>query len=79
MKTLYLVSAGVDDATPASVPLHIAVNGSAEVGHEVTVALVGDGTELLDAETASGLEGIGLPPVRELLAKLLEHRIPVHV
>jgi predicted peroxiredoxin len=79
MKTLYFVTAGASDATRASIPLHIAVNGSVEVGHETAVVLAGDATELLSRETASRLEGVGVPPVRELLAKLLEHAVPVYV
>ena len=79
MKTLYFVTAGAADATRASIPLHLAVNGSVEVGHETAVAFVGDAAELLSAETANRLEGAGVPPVRELLAKLLEHAVPVYV
>jgi len=79
MKTLYFVTAGAADPTRASVPLHIAVNGSVEVGHETAVVLAGDGTELLSEDTANRLEGVGVPPVRELIAKLLEHGVPVYV
>ena len=79
MKTLYFVTAGAADATRASVPLHIAVNGSVEVGHDTAVVLAGDATELLSEDTASRLEGVGVPPVRELMAKLLEHAVPVYV
>ena len=79
MKTLYFATAGVTDATRASIPLHLAVNGSVEVGHEVAVVLVGDAAELLSEDTANRLEGVGVPPVRELLAKLQEHAIPIYV
>jgi len=79
MKTLYFATAGAADATRASIPLHLAVNGSVEVGHETAVVLVGDAAELLSEETATRLEGVGVPPVRELMAKLLEHRVPVYV
>ena len=79
MKTLYIATAGAADATRASIPLHIAVNGSVEAGHEIAVVLVGDAAELLSEETANLLEGVGVPPVRELMAKLLDHEIPVYV
>jgi predicted peroxiredoxin len=79
MKTLYIVTAGSADATRASIPLHLAVNGSVEVGHETAVALLGDAAELLSEETAGRLEGVGVPPIRELMAKLLEHDVPVFV
>lgn len=46
MRLVYIVTKGVDDATLASVPLHIAVNGSLKIGQEVAVVLAGDGTDL---------------------------------
>ena len=79
MKILYIATAGSADATRASIPLHLAVNGSVEIGHETAVALLGDAAELLSEETAGRLEGVGVPPIRELLAKLLEHDVPVFV
>ena len=44
MRILYLASAGSSDATRASIPFHLAVNGSLTVGHEVGVVLAGDAT-----------------------------------
>ena len=79
MKLLYIVTKGADDATLASVPLHIAANGSLEVGQEASVVLVGDATDLVIGDNARSVEGVGVPPLRELLAKLQEHRVPVYV
>ena len=79
MKTLYFATAGASDPTRASIPLHLAVNGSVEVGHDTAVALVGDAADLLSKETADRLEGVGVPPIRELMAKLREHDVPVYV
>ncbi len=79
MKITYFASAGTADSTRASIPLHLAANGSVEVGQETTIILGGDATELLIADNAQRLEGVGVPPARELLAKLREHEIPVFV
>ena len=79
MRTLYFCSRGSGDPTGASIPLHVAANGSVEVGHETAIVLGGDATELLSEETASTLEGVGVPPVRELLAKLRDNAVPVYV
>jgi predicted peroxiredoxin len=79
VKLLYIVTKGTGDATLASVPLHIAANGSIEIGQEVSVVLAGDATELVVGENAQSLEGLGVPPMRELLSKLKEHRVPVYV
>jgi predicted peroxiredoxin len=79
VKVAYFASAGAADPTRASIPLHLAANGSLEVGQEVAVILGGDAAELLIDDTAERLEGIGVPPLRELLAKLREHDVPVYV
>jgi predicted peroxiredoxin len=79
MKLLYIVTKGADDATLASVPLHIAANGSLEIGQEVSVVLAGDATELVIGDNAQSMEGVGVPPMRELLGKLKEHQVPVYV
>ena len=79
MKTLYFSSRGRSDPTGASLALHLAANGSLEAGDETAVVLGGDATELLAEETAATLEGVGVPPVRELLAKLRDNDVPVYV
>ena len=79
MKITYFVSAGTADATRASIPLHLAANGSLEVGQETAIVLGGDAAELLLNDTAETLEGVGVPPARELLAKLRDHSVPVFV
>jgi predicted peroxiredoxin len=79
MKIAYFVSAGTGDATRASIPLHLAANGSIEVGQEASIVLGGDATELLLGENADTLTGVGVPPMRDLLAKLRDHEVPVFV
>jgi len=79
MKITYFVSAGMADPTRASIPLHLAANGSIEVGQETAIILGGDATELLVGDNAERVEGIGVPPARELLAKLRDHAVPVFV
>lgn len=79
MKVLFLATAGTSDPTRASIPLHIAANGSVEVGQQCAVVLAGDATELVSRETAERVEGVGVPPVRELLRKLVDNEVPVYV
>jgi predicted peroxiredoxin len=79
MRLLYIVTKGMEDPTLASVPLHIAANGSLDIGQEVSVVLAGDATELVIEENIQRLEGVGVPPARELLGKLKEHEVPVYV
>ena len=79
MKILYLATAGAADPTRASLPLHIAASGSVVEGQECAVALVGDATELVSREKAGRIEGVGIPPTKELLQKLLDNQVPVYV
>jgi predicted peroxiredoxin len=79
MKLAYFASAGAAEPTRASIPLHLAANGSLEIGQEVSIILGGDAAELLIGDTAERLAGVGVPPLRELLAKLREHDVPVYV
>lgn len=59
--------------------MHLAVNGSAEVGQSASLLLAGDATELVKAATREAMEGVGVPPARELFAKVRAHAIPVYV
>lgn len=79
MKFLYWVTTGTSDPTKASIPVHLAVNGSAEVGHEVEIILAGDAAEIILDDNATTMEGVGLPPMRELIEKVVKHKIPVYV
>ena len=79
MRMLFVSTAGTSDPTRASIPLHLAVNGSLEVGHDVDVVLAGDATELLKSSVRESLEGVGVPPVRDLLAKAQHDKVAIHV
>jgi predicted peroxiredoxin len=79
MKFVYMVTSGTADQTKAALPLHLAANGSVEVGHEVAVLLAGDATEILLGDNLDQMQGIGVPPVRELVTKLRDHSVPVYV
>ena len=79
MRILYFSASGTKDPTRASIALHLAVNGSVEVGQDVSVVLAGDATELVKADVRERLEGVGLPPVRDLFAKARDHAVPVFV
>ena len=79
VRVLYLSTTGPADPTRASIPVHLAVNGSAEVGHEASLVLAGDAAELVKRDVREGLEGLGVPPGSELFAKVRQHEVPVFV
>jgi predicted peroxiredoxin len=79
MRFVYFVTRGAADPTAASIPLHMAANGSLEVGQDVGIILAGDGTDLVIGDNARTMEGLGVPPVRELVAKLKERGASFYV
>jgi predicted peroxiredoxin len=79
MKVLFLTTTGASDPTRASIPMHIAANGSIEVGQEPEVVLAGDAAEIILGDSLDKIEGVGIPPMRELVAKLRDNGTPFYV
>ena len=79
MRLLYMTTSGPSDPVRASIPLHLAVNGSLEIGHTVGLVLAGDATELVKSDVRDNVEGLGVPPIRDLFAKARQHEVPVYV
>lgn len=79
MRILYILTTGTSDPTKASLPVHLAVNGSQEVGDEPSIFMAGDGTEYLADGAVDAAQGIGVPPLAELFEKIRQHEIPVFV
>ena len=78
-RLLILTSTGAGDPTRASIAFHIAVNGAKPAGTEVAIALAGDSAELVKPDVIANVFGLGLPPLRELLDKCLEHDVHFYV
>lgn len=76
---LIVTAAGPEDPTRASIAFHIAVNGAKPARTEVAIALAGDSAELVKPDVIANVFGLGLPPLRELLDKCLEHNIHFYV
>ena len=78
-KFLYIASRGTNDPTGASLPFHLAVNGAAEAGIECGIALTGDAAALIRDPVADSVVGVGLPPLRELMSKVVARGILLYV
>ena len=76
---LYVGTHGPDDPTKACIPFHLAVNGAAEAGIETEINLVGDAAVLIQDRYIESLMPLGLPPLRDLMAKIREKGIRVHI
>ena len=78
MKVLIKSAWGSDDPTKAAFPfLH--ANAFAQAGHEVQIFLLGEGVSLMRDCVADAVVPVGWPPLREILPKTAELRIPTHV
>jgi predicted peroxiredoxin len=75
----YIATHGPDDPTKACIPFHLAVNGAAEAGIEAAINLAGDATVLIQDRYIDTLTPLGLPPLRELMAKIAEKDIPIYI
>ena len=79
VEILYISTNGSADPTKASIPWHLAVNGSVEVGQTARMVLAGDAAEIVKADVREGLEGVGVPPLRDLVANARSNGVSIHV
>ncbi len=77
-KILITSTHGSEDPTRAGLPFVVA-KGAVEGGHQVSVAVVGDGTLLMKQAIRESIFPVGLPPLKELFQFAVEHNIPVYV
>ena len=77
-RLLYMGSHAVEDPTRAGL-LFVGANGAKEAGHDPVIALVGDGVLLMKETIAANTVPVGWPPVKELMATSISHKIPLHV
>ena len=75
---LYTTSFGSDDPTRASIPFFMAL-GAIEAGHEPSIGLIGEATFLMKDDIAEQIDGVGWPPLTELLSQVIDHGVPIYV
>lgn len=77
MKFFYISSHGTENPTRATLPFLMA-KGANEAGHEVEIALMGDSVVLFNDVMASSVQGVGMPPLKELMQFARDNHIPVY-
>jgi predicted peroxiredoxin len=75
---LYQATAGFDDPTRAGMPFHMA-GGAVEAGVDCAIVLAGDATVLMIDAVADALLPLGMPPFKELLARVVQANVPIYV
>lgn len=75
---LYVGTAGSDDPTRAGFPFNFAL-GALEAGHRAEIFLAGEATYLMKDAVAHAIDPVGMPPLAEMLGKIVEHQVPIYV
>jgi uncharacterized protein involved in oxidation of intracellular sulfur len=77
MKFHVTATSGSEDPTKATLAfLH--AKGAKEAGHDVSISLMGDAVVMLNPTIAKNIQGVGLPPLTELIGFAKENGIPVY-
>ena len=77
MKFHVTATSGSEDPTRATLAfLH--AKGAKEAGHDVSIALLGDSVVMLNPAVAKNIQGVGLPPLVELMKFAKDNGIPVY-
>lgn len=75
---LYTSTHGTDDPTRATLPF-LAGLGALEAGHKAQIILQGEATFLMKDYLAEQIDGVGWPPLSDLLADVIDQEIPIYV
>ena len=77
-KLLFIGLHGSEDPTKATFPFLVA-GGALDAGHQVAISLLGDAVVLMSNTVADNIQGVGFPPLKELMAKVVAARVPIYV
>jgi uncharacterized protein involved in oxidation of intracellular sulfur len=77
-KILYVGTFGTDDPTRATLPF-LSASGALDRGHEVVIFLIGEGVYTMKDHILDNLQGVGLPPVRQLVDKVVSNGVPIYL
>ncbi len=78
VKILYIGTHGTDDPTKATFPFLMA-KGAIDGGHETGLILMGEAAPLIKDHIAAQVQGIGVPPLKELRDFLIEKDVRIAV
>ena len=77
-KLLFVGTHGTDDPTQATFPFLMA-KGAIEAGHETGIILMGESAPLMKDHIAQQVHGVGVPPLKELMDFIVDHKVPITV
>ncbi len=77
-KLMFVGTYATDDPTRASMPFIVA-SGALDSGHEPMIVLMGEAVYLLKEGVADSVHGVGFPPLRQPLDKILQYEVPIYL
>jgi predicted peroxiredoxin len=77
-KLLYVGTFATDDPTRATMPF-IAASGALDRGHQPMIVLMGEAVYLLKERVVDTVQGVGFPPLTQLMKKIVEHKVSIYV
>lgn len=75
---LYVGTSGTDDPTRATFPFLMA-KGAIDTGHEAGIILMGEAASLIKDSLSQQVQGVGIPPLKELIEFVVAHEVPISV
>lgn len=75
---LYSSTYGTDDPTRATLPF-LGALGAIEAGHQAHINLQGEATFLMKDYLVAQIHGVGWPPLKDLIAQVIDHNIPISI
>ena len=75
---LFIGLHGSEDPTKATFPF-IMASGALDAGYKTAIILVGDAVLLMKSTVADNVHGVGLPPLKDVLAKVVGANVPIHI
>jgi predicted peroxiredoxin len=69
---------GSENPTKAVLPFLSAI-GAVEAGHQAAIGLVADAVVVMKDVVANAIVPVGWPPLKDLMAKVIEHKIPIYI
>jgi predicted peroxiredoxin len=77
-KMMVISTHGSEDPTRSTLAWLFA-KGAVEAGHSAQILLSGDAAVIARRVVAESVQGVGIPPMKELIAFALERNVPVFV
>ena len=75
---LFIGLHGSEDPTKATFPFLMA-GGALDAGHQTAIILLGDAVVLMNNAVADNVQGVGLPPIKEMMAKVFAAKVPIYI